>query len=148
MGRIKPAPGNANLFFEGTYLGNSFLDIANAGDTLNISLGKDNGVVVKRTLQKQFSSKKFLGSNRTDSRQYEITVRNNKQQSIHITVEDQFPISTLKEIEIDKMQYDDGILDETTRKITWTKAVEARSEIKITMGYTVKYPKDKVLTLE
>ena len=104
--------------------------------------------MVKRTLQKQFSSKKFLGSNRTDSRQYEITVRNNKQQSIHITVEDQFPISTLKEIEIDKMQYNDGILDETTRKITWTKAVEARSEIKFTMGYTVKYPKDKVLTLE
>ncbi|MEI9808906.1 MAG: hypothetical protein WDO16_14140 [Bacteroidota bacterium] len=58
-------PGEANLFFEGTYLGNSLLDVLNAGDTLNLSLGKDKGVVVKRTLMKRYSSKKFLGSNKT-----------------------------------------------------------------------------------
>ena len=47
-------PGQANLFFEGTYLGNSFLDIMNAGDTLNLRLGKIRGVVIKRTLNKEF----------------------------------------------------------------------------------------------
>src|SRR6185295_13119182 len=32
-------PGEANLFFEGTYLGNSLLDVINANDTLKLSLG-------------------------------------------------------------------------------------------------------------
>ena len=104
-------PGEANLFFEGTYLGQSFLDVLNAGDTLKLSLGKDKGVVAKRTLQKEFSSKKFLGSNKTDTRQYEITIRNNKPQPINIIIEDQFPISTQKDIEIQDKKYDGARLN-------------------------------------
>jgi hypothetical protein len=141
-------PGEANLFFEGTYLGNSFLDVMNAGDTLKLSLGIDKGVVLKRTLLKEYSQKKFLGSNKTDSRQYEIVVRNNKQQPVNIIVEDQFPISTNKDIEIEKLSHDGGKLDDDTKKITWNLAVDAKKDVKIQLGYSVKYPKDKMLQLE
>ncbi|MBK7290027.1 MAG: mucoidy inhibitor MuiA family protein [Chitinophagaceae bacterium] len=41
-------PGEANLFFEGTFLGKSLLDVENAGDTLSLSLGKDKGVAIKK----------------------------------------------------------------------------------------------------
>ena len=47
---------------------------------------------LKRTLLKDYSSKRFIGSNKTDTRQYEIVVRNNKQQPISIIIEDQFHI--------------------------------------------------------
>ena len=141
-------PGEANLFFEGTFLGNSLLDVMNAGDTLNLSLGKDKGVVVSRKLMKEYSAKKFLGSNRTDSRQYEITIRNNKQQPIKIVVEDQFPVSTNKDIEVEKLSYDNGKLDDDTKKVTWSFAIDSKKENKLQMGYAVKYPKDKTLQLE
>jgi len=141
-------PGEANLFFEGTFLGNSMLDVLNAGDTLNLSLGKDKGVIVKRTLMKEYSSKKFLGSNKTDSRQYEILVRNNKQQPIKIIVEDQFPVSTNKDIEIEKLSYDNAKLDDDTKKITWNLAVDSKKENKLQLGYAVKYPKDKIVQLD
>lgn len=141
-------PGEANLFFEGTFLGNSLLDVMTAGDTLNLSLGKDKGVVVSRKLLKEYSAKKFLGSNRTDSRQYEILVRNNKQQPIKIIVEDQFPVSTNKDIEVEKLSYDNGKLDDDTKKVTWSFAVDSKKENKLQMGYAVKYPKDKTLQLE
>jgi len=141
-------PGEANLFFEGTFLGNSMLDVMNAGDTLNLSLGKDKGVTVKRTLMKEYSSKKFLGSNKTDSRQYEILVRNNKQQPIKIIVEDQFPVSTNKDIEIEKLSYDNAKLDDDTKKITWNLAVDSKKENKLQLGYAVKYPKDKIVQLD
>ena len=141
-------PGEANLFFEGTFLGSSHLDLANAGDTLNLSLGKDKGVVVKRTLLKEFSSRKFLGSNKTDSRQYETVVRNNKQHPIRIIVEDQFPVSTNKDIEVDKLSYEAGKLEEDTRKVSWQLLLEAKKESKLHMGYVVKYPKDRLLQLD
>lgn len=141
-------PGEANLFFEGTFLGNSLLDVMNAGDTLNLSLGKDKGVVVQRKLMKEFSSKKFLGSNKTDSRQYEILVRNNKQQAIRIIIEDQFPVSTNKDIEVDKLSYDTGKLDDDTKKVSWTFSIDSKKENKLQMAYLVKYPKDKVLQLD
>lgn len=141
-------PGEANLFFEGTFLGKSFLDVASAGDTLDLSLGKDKGVVIKRTLLKEYSQKKFLGSNRTDSRQYEITVRNNKSLPIHITIEDQFPISTSKEIEVDNQVAKDSRLDETSQKITWLFTVESKKEEKRVLGYSVRYPKEKRVAVE
>jgi len=141
-------PGQANLFFEGTFLGNSLLDVMNAGDTLNLSLGKDKGVVVSRKLLKEYSSKKFLGSNKTDSRQYEILVRNNKQQPIKIIVEDQFPVSTNKDIEVEKLSYENGKMDDDTKKVTWSFAVDSKKENKLQLGYAVKYPKDKTLQLE
>jgi len=127
--------GEANLFFEGTFLGKSLLDVINAGDTLNLSLGKDKGVIVKRTLMKEFSQKKFFGNNRVDTRHYEILVRNNKQQSISIIIEDQFPISTAKEIEVENKQARDGKIDEETQKVTWQYTVEAKKEIKVALKY-------------
>jgi hypothetical protein len=141
-------PGEANLFFEGTFLGKSQLDVTNAGDTLNLSLGKDKGVVVKRTLLKDFSSKRFIGSNKTDTRQYEIAVRNNKQQPIHIIIEDQFPVSTQKEIEVQDKEYDNAKLDEDTQTITWQLNVEPKKDNKVSFKYEVKYPKDKLLVLD
>ncbi len=141
-------PGEANLFFEGTFLGKSVLDLINAGDTLNISLGKDKGVVAKRTLIEEYSTKKFMGSNRTDTRQYEIVVRNNKQQPIHVIVEDQFPISTQKEIEVQDRKYEGAKLDEDSQILTWQMKIEARKENKIGFKYEVKYPKGKLLQLE
>lgn len=141
-------PGEANLFFEGTFLGKSFLDVINAGDTLSLSLGKDKGVAVKRNLLKDFSSKRFIGSNKTDTRQYEIIVRNNKQQPINIIIEDQFPISTQKEIDVQDRKYDGAKLDDDTQKLTWQLKVEPKKENKVSFKYEVKYPKDKVLQLD
>ena len=140
--------GNANLFFEGTYLGTSYLDAKNADDTMKISLGKDKGVVVKRVLQKDFSQKKFLGSNKSDTRQYEITVRNNKQQDIQIRIEDQFPIPNNKEIEIGKLTYGNGSLDDTSQKVSWLVSLSSKKEEKLPFGFTVKYPKDKIVVLD
>ena len=141
-------PGEANLFFEGTYLGNSSLDVMNASDTLKLSLGVDKGVVIKRTMLKEYSQKKFLGSNKTDSRQYEIVIRNNKQHPVNIIVEDQFPISTNKDIEVEKLSHEGGKLDDDTKKITWSLVVDAKKDAKLQLGYSVKYPKDKTLQLE
>lgn len=140
--------GEASLFFEGSFLGNSWLDLNNADDTLQLSLGRDNGIQLKRTLLKEFSTKKLLGSNRTDTRQYEITVRNNKQYPVNIVVEDQFPVSTSKDIEIDRVGDKSGKLDEETQQVTWQLQLEPRKDAAVRIGYSVKYPKNKVVRLD
>lgn len=140
--------GEASLFFEGSFLGNSWLDLSNADDTLQLSLGRDNGIQVKRTLLKEFSTKKLLGSNRTDTRQYEMTVRNNKQYPISIILEDQYPVSTSKDIEVDRVGDKSGKLDEETQQVTWQLKLEPRMDAAVRIGYSVKYPKNKVVKLD
>lgn len=140
--------GEVNLFFEGAFLGKSILDIQNADDTLNISLGRDKSIVVERKKLKEYSKKQFLSSNKTESRAYEITVRNNKKQAIQITVFDQFPISTTKEITVEEQEYIDAKLDNDTKQLTWKYELAAKKEKKHIFKYSVKYPKNQIVVVE
>lgn len=140
--------GEANLFFEGTFLGKSFIDPALAEDTLYLSLGRDANVIVKRTLVKDFSSKRFMGGNKSESKQFELSVRNNKKQPITILLEDQYPISTMKEIEVERDGHDGGRLNSDTGLVSWNLTVAPGAEQKKTIRFTVKYPKEKRLQLD
>jgi hypothetical protein len=92
--------GEASLYFEGTSIGKTYIDLATSGDTLSLALGKDNSIRIARKLVKEFSSKKFISSNRVETKQYQITVRNSKKVPVLLTIEDQFPVSTNKEIDV------------------------------------------------
>jgi uncharacterized protein (TIGR02231 family) len=141
-------PGETNLFFEGAFLGKSMLDPTTAGDTMSISLGQDKSIVIKRKLVKEFSEKKFLGNNKVDSRFYDITVKNNKNETISLILEDQFPVSTDKEIQVDQGTYKDGKLNEMGNKVTWTLALNPKEEALKQIGYKVRYPRDKIIQLD
>jgi len=67
---------------------------------------------------------------------------------VNIIVEDQFPISTMKEIEVDDLKYDGAKLNEDTKVVTWSQAIEPKQVKKMELKYSVKYPKEKRLQLE
>lgn len=140
--------GEANLFFEGTFLGKSFIDPATAEDTLYLSLGRDANVVVKRIMVKDFSTKRFLGGNKSESKQFELSVRNNKKQPIKILLEDQYPISTMKEIEVERDGHDGGRINPETSVVSWNLSIAPSAEEKKSIRFTVKYPKEKRLQLD
>lgn len=140
--------GEANLYFEGTYIGQTLLSTSTAEDTLQISLGRDKSVVVNRTKLKEFSKRTFLGDKKIATRAFEISIRNNKKEPINIVVEDQMPVSTQKEIEVDKQEYKEATLEETTGKLTWNLQIPSATEKKVSLKYAVKYPKDYHFMLE
>lgn len=140
--------GEVSLFFEGAFLGKSILDVRNAGDTLNLSLGKDKSIVIERKKLKEFSSKQFLSNYKTENRAYEISVRNNKSQSINITIQDQFPISTTKEISIDEQEYKEAQLDKDSKILTWKYELLPKQERKYLFKYSVRYPKNQIVVLD
>jgi len=139
--------GTMKLYFEDTYLGDTYLNVNNQ-DTLSISLGRDKGVVVSRNKMTDFREKQSLGNNKVDSRGYEITVRNTKRQAINLTVEDQFPISKAKEIEVNDQEANEAEINKETGKITWRLKLEPNKEKKLKHKFTVKSPKGMVLNLE
>ncbi|MEA5427788.1 DUF4139 domain-containing protein [Arcicella lustrica] len=140
--------GEVNLYLEGAYLGKSILDVRHAGDTLNISLGRDKGIIIERKRLKEFSTKQFLSNYKNENRGFEISVRNNKQQSINIVIQDQFPISTTKEITVEEQEYKDATLDKESKILTWKYQLPAKQEKKHILKYSVKYPKNQEINLE
>lgn len=140
--------GEASLYFEGTYLGKTYIDLASTADTLSLSLGKDNGVRVSRRLLKEYSSKKFIGSNRTDERRYEISVRNAKRVPVNISLVDQVPVSATREISVEDVKAAEAQIDKGSGIATWAISLLPGQEKKLEIGYNVKYAKDRKLVLD
>jgi prefoldin subunit 5 len=140
--------GEANLFFEGTYLGKSLLDVGQTTDTLTLSLGRDKNITVSRTKVEAFTSKQFIGANRRDAKAWEITIRNKKAQPVNLVVYDQFPVSTRSEITVERQEAPGATVDEATGKLTWQFTLPPADARKLNVGYTVKYPKNERLVLE
>lgn len=140
--------GYMNLYFEGTYVGKSFLNVKDTKDTLDISLGRDENIVIERKKQKEFTSNQFIGSNRKESYAWEISVRNKKKTPITIVVEDQIPLSTDKQIEVEKGETTNAKYNETTGLISWKLSIKTAETQKFNFSYIVKYPKDKNVYIE
>ncbi|NTW44830.1 MAG: DUF4139 domain-containing protein, partial [Anaerolineaceae bacterium] len=117
-------------------------------DTLTISLGKDKGVSIKREIQKQFTTRQFLGSKKEETKTWLISVKNNKQQSIDISLFDQIPISTLEEIEVNPVNISNGKLDPETGIIKWDFQLKPAEKKDIDLKYSVRYPKFRTLIIE
>jgi hypothetical protein len=140
--------GDANLYFEGTYIGKSFLNVNTVEDTLSISLGRDENIVVTREKVKEFSSKQFLGAYKKEQRGWEINIRNKKKQNIHIMVADQFPVSGNSDIEVQQIDSGSAELDNDTGILTWKIDLEPGESKKLTFKYSVRYPKKEIIILE
>jgi uncharacterized protein (TIGR02231 family) len=106
-GSLNLLPGNANIFFEGAYVGETYINPSVAKDTLLLSMGKDEKINIKRTEVKDFTSTRFIGSNKTQTFTYEIEIKNNKNSAIELEVLDQIPISKNKDITV-KLEESNG----------------------------------------
>jgi len=145
--KLNLLPGIANIIFEGTYTGKTFIDPMATQDTLNISLGRDKRVVVKREKLVDYSSVKFLGNNKLQKFTYEITVKNNKKEAINLLLKDQFPLTTNKEIEVELLDNAHASINQDLGVLNWELNIPAGESKKVRFTYTIKYPKDKTLNL-
>lgn len=139
-------PGEANVFFEGTFVSKTFIDPNNIRDTLSVSLGRDKRIVVKREKLKDFSSQKAIGTNQRVTRAFEISVRNTKNEPIKISLEDQVPISQNNQIEVTVMDVGGAKYNKGTGKLLWELSLQSNETKKVVYKFEVKYPKDRIVS--
>jgi uncharacterized protein (TIGR02231 family) len=140
--------GEATLYFENTFVGKSYLNVNQLKDTLTLSLGTDNSVLVKREKRKDFTAKRVLGANKTETFSFLITIRNNKANQIKITLQDQIPISSNSGITVEALELSGGRHNTQTGEIKWDLEIKPQETKEIILTYSVRYPKDKTVILE
>jgi hypothetical protein len=140
--------GQANIFFEGTYVGTSLMDVRYLTDTLNISLGRDKSIQVDRKKSRELDKRKVLGSDMVAYRDWDIRIRNGKQHDIHILVEDQFPVAADARIEVKREAYSGGKVDDLTGIVTWDLTVGQKNTTDIKLRYSVVHPKNSFVGLD
>jgi len=138
-------PGEANIVFEGMYVGKTMINPNQTQDTLNLSMGRDKKISIKRERITDKSGTKFLSSYKEQTFTYDITVRNNKKEDINMLLKDQYPLSTDKEITVELLDKDGAKANEETGVLTWEIKLKPNETKKYRISYKVKYPKDKLI---
>jgi uncharacterized protein (TIGR02231 family) len=136
-------PGSANIIMDDTYVGKSQIDPNSTADTLNLSLGRDKRIVVKRVQIRETAPAKSGGGTSKQVFTYEITVKNNKITPLQMLLKDQHPLSAVKEVEVSLDEAGDAEVNPETGVLTWKLDLKPGESRKLRFVYSVKYPRDK-----
>lgn len=139
--------GPANVYLAGTFVGQSYINTRSVDDTLNLSFGRDKKIMVTRTKLKDFNSERTAGTSRKVTYSYEIVVKNNHKGPIQIEVEDQLPVSQNSEITVDAIELSKAEYNALTGQLKWKFNLAPDETKKITLTFSVKYPKNKSIQL-
>ncbi|MEN8927734.1 MAG: DUF4139 domain-containing protein [Flavobacteriales bacterium] len=139
-------PSKANLFYEGSYIGETRIN-PTANDTLYISLGNDRNVRIKRTKDKEKSRDKVFSNRKSTTISYDLFVKNMSTRKYNIIVEDHIPVSRDKSIEVTLESKSRANFNEKTGLMKWEFDLKARGNKKLNYTYKVEYDNNKRLDL-
>lgn len=139
-------PGAARLYFDGTYVGEMFLDAGSTSDTLSVNLGRDKTIALTRKKIKDKCKVGFMDNDKVETRTIELTVRNTKNIAVEMVLEDQIPVAQGNgEIKVKLLNSDGAELDEPTGLLKWKLKLNSKETKKVVFTYEVRYPKSKVV---
>ncbi|MCC3155991.1 DUF4139 domain-containing protein [Hymenobacter sp. 15J16-1T3B] len=139
---------DANVYYAGTYVGETEVDPRAFNDSLEVSLGYDKLITVGRTKTQDFNGKAGLNGQQRIRVTYEINLRNRHAQPVRVRVLDQIPVSQESDLKV-KLESSDGAqLDEASGKLTWLLTLGAGASQRVRFTFTVEYPKDKTVDFQ
>lgn len=133
--------GEASIYYDGSYVGNTSLTPGGTEDTIQLSLGIDKNIAIKRQKIKDKCSQKVLDNDILHQYTFEITMKNSRANKIEIEVEDQLPLTQDKTVTIDKKELSGAKYDEVTGILKWRSTIQAKDSKKLTLTYQIKAPK-------
>nr|WP_275261179.1 mucoidy inhibitor MuiA family protein [Achromobacter insuavis] len=136
--------GTLNTFLEDAFVAASSMKPVMPGEKVELALGADDGISIKRQLVNRFTeSTGFSGNGKRVTYEYKITVKNNKATKEQVSFKDRLPISRNEKIEVkllspadrDIKREDDGVL-------VWNWDMEPGKSRDAVLKFSVDYPGD------
>lgn len=140
--------GTANVYFGGTYVGQSYINPRSVDDTLDLSFGRDKKIVVTRTKLKDMNKDKVIGNNRKATFSYEMVIKNNRKGAVNLELNDQLPVSKNTDIVVESIELSKAQLDPATGKLKWNMTLAPDESKKVILTYSVKYPRSQSVNLD
>lgn len=143
--KLNLLPGQSSIFFNGKYIGKSFINTKFAEETLDLYLGKDRNISISRYRDNSETLKPLaMGDDVSQRYAYTIDVKNGKSMPINLVVYDQIPVINNKTIKLDDIKYTGANYDKKTGLVTWNFDLNPNETKKINLSFKLTYPKDKV----
>lgn len=146
-------PGEVFLHRDGAYIGRGRLGLVAPGDKVELGFGADDRIKVTRApVRRRENDSGWLGSTRTDQREFRTVVKSLHAQPVKLTVTERVPFSENSAITIE-------LLPQTTppsekqvgdkRGVSaWSFDLAPGSQKEIRLAYRIKYPGDREVVFD
>ncbi|MDF8360395.1 DUF4139 domain-containing protein, partial [Achromobacter anxifer] len=136
--------GSLNTFLDDAFVAASTMKAVMPGEKLELALGADEGISIKRQLVNRFTeSTGFSGSGKRVTYEYKITVKNNKATKEQVSFKDRLPISRNEKIVVKLLSpADREIKREEDGKLVWDWEMEPGKSRETVLKFSVDYPGD------
>ncbi len=132
-------PGSANIYFDGTFVGETQINPSTLSDTLELALGRDRSLQIERKQLKNETDSKLVGSVVTKTLTYQITLKNTKPANVDIVLQDNIPVSTTEDIKVKVIDDGKANYTETSGMLFWREKLKSGETKKYTFTYEVQY---------
>ena len=132
----------ASVIFENMYIGETRISPDQTNNEMNITLGNDPKISIRREEVQDKSGEKFLSSYREKVITYDLVIKNNKKEQISIEVKDRFPLSNNEAVKIEVLDKSGAAKDDEKGFLTWNIKLSPSETKKLRVSYKVRYPKD------
>ena len=109
---------------------------------------RDRSIRIERTKENDYSSRRAIGSNQTQTVAWKFSVRNTRPEPVVLTLADQLPVSRNSAIAVSAEELSGGQLDKESGIVTWRLELKPGEQRELRLRYAVKYPKGRSLTIE
>lgn len=135
-------PGQAQLFEGDDYLGATRLAFTAPGQAIELFLGADERLRVRRELAARDVDKTLIGDRRRIRYAYTIEVENLRDSAQNVLVRDQLPVSRDEQIKVRLDSADPKPAEHSDLNLLeWALALGQGEKVKLRFDFTVEYPR-------
>ncbi len=137
--------GQAMIYVDGDYVGRTQLETLAPAESVDLSLGIDDGIKVRRELVKKFERNKGLFTKKRELAYiYKITLENYKRKEVKLEVLDQIPRPLHESISVEEIDFSrqPNEWDRDKNELKWLIKLKPQEKLELIMNFTVSYPRD------
>ncbi|MBN2146069.1 MAG: mucoidy inhibitor MuiA family protein [Anaerolineales bacterium] len=133
--------GDANIFSGEEFIGSTPLEMIAPQGEIELYLGVEDRVKVKRELKRRDVDKRFIGGKRHIAYGYEIKLENVLPGAVKIALQDQIPVARHEEIKVKLEMVDPKPVEQTELGLLkWEFNLEAKEKRSVRFDFSVEMP--------
>ncbi|MGB7892502.1 MAG: mucoidy inhibitor MuiA family protein [Microcoleus sp.] len=139
-------PGKANIFRDNTFVGSMQLENVSPGQEYKLNLGIDEGLKIERELVERQVDKKLIGQQRRTSYAYRLNVTNLRQVQLHLTLQEQLPVSRNEQIKVRSTLTNPKIVEGEMGLLEWIMSLPPQAKQELYYQFVVEHPPELTVT--
>lgn len=138
--------GETNVFLDNNYVTSGRLEPVAPGETFQASLGADEGFkVAYKLINRKQQTEGVFGGRIQVGFAYRITITNHKRHDHEVVIQDQLPLPTNNDIQVNLVKpayhdHDPKFVKSAQNLLEWHETIKAGEKLEIPLEFTVSYP--------